>query len=167
MVLPGISGGYLLILLGQYETVLGAIDTLKRGLLAQGGPDPGLVVDALTVVIPVGIGVAVGVVGASNLIHWLLHRFRTPTLGMLLGLLLGSVVGLWPFQEGVAPEPGDRIKGREVTAETAAQIDAEDWLVRRFTPSAGQVAGALALVGLGLGTTLTISRLGSDETDVG
>ncbi|MEE2665778.1 MAG: DUF368 domain-containing protein [Myxococcota bacterium] len=162
MILPGVSGGYLLLLLGQYETILGAIDQLKRGLLGDAGIDVALLLDALRVVVPVGIGVVIGVVGVSNAIKWLLDRHAKPTLGALLGLLLGAVVGLWPFQIPVAPKPGDVIKGQLVRAETLAEIEQEDWRLERFAPSVGQVGASLGLAALGLGATLAIARLGRD-----
>jgi putative membrane protein len=117
MILPGISGGYLLLLLGQYEPILGTIDQLKRGLFGDGagaGSDFALVLDALTVVIPLGVGIVAGVVGVSNLLQWLLERYAKPTLGALLGLLLGAVIGLWPFQAPRPPIPGESLKGRIV-----------------------------------------------------
>lgn len=169
MILPGVSGGYLLLLLGQYETILGTVDQLKRGLLGDStigtGFDLALVLDALHVVIPLGIGVVAGVVGVSNLLKWLLDRYEKATLGALLGLLIGAVVGLWPFQEASPPEPGQVIKGRIVTFENAADIDSKDWLLRRFDPSGGQAAGALGLIGAGLLGTLAIGRLGADPNE--
>jgi putative membrane protein len=161
MILPGVSGGYLLLLLGQYEVILGAIDTLKQGLL--GGPDLGLVMDSMHVVIPVGIGVVVGIVGVSNLLRWLLDRFEKATLGALLGLLFGAVVGLWPFQAPVAPQPGDVIEGTTVTEANLSEIEIGDWRLERFDPSPGQAAGSLALVLAGIATTALVARLGGDE----
>lgn len=161
MILPGVSGGYLLLLLGQYETILGAIDTLKQGLL--GGAGLGVAMQSLTVVAPVGVGVLAGIVGVSNLIRWLLATFAKPTLGVLLGLLLGAVVGLWPFQEPVPPQVGDLVQGKIVTPATVEQIDLEDWRVETFQPTAGDVAGSLALIALGLGATLAISRIGQED----
>ncbi len=165
MILPGVSGGYLLLLLGQYLTILGAVDKLKQALLGDGGLDMGLFGEALAVVVPVGIGVVVGVVVISNLLKLALDRFPKPTLGALLGLLFGAVVGLWPFAEGVPPEPGETIKGRVVTAESVAEIDPEDWPVERFTPSGLQVASALGLILLGFGITQLIDRVGGGEAD--
>ena len=92
------------------------------------------------VMIPLGLGIAAGVVGVSNLLRWLLDRYEKATLGVLLGLLLGAVVGLWPFQQGEPPSPGDVVKGRVVTILSAAEIEADDWPVQRFDPSAGQIA---------------------------
>jgi hypothetical protein len=81
----------------------------------------------------------------------------------LLGLLLGAVVGLWPFQEGVAPQPGDTLKGAVLSAEAAAEVDPEDWPVVVFSPTAGQAAASLGLVGLGLLATLGVARIGRDD----
>jgi len=163
MILPGVSGGYLLLLLGQYETILGAIDQLKTALLGEAGFDMALLLDAMWVVVPVGIGVVIGIVGVSNAIKWLLERYAKATLGALLGLLFGAVVGLWPFQMPVAPKPGEVIKGRVVTAERLGEIDQEDWRLERFDPTGGQVAASLGLLGLGLGATLAIARFGADD----
>lgn len=161
MILPGVSGGYLLLLLGQYERILGAIDQLKVVLLESGGiPAIADLMEPAGVVIPVGIGVVVGIVGVSNLLKWLLARFEKPTLGALLGLLFGAVVGLWPFQQPVEPAIGDTIEGQIVTAGTLAEIDPEDWDLEIFDPTAGQAGGAIALILAGLGTTLLIDRVG-------
>ena len=161
MILPGVSGGYLLLILGQYENILGAIDTLKRGLL--GGPDFDLLLEASTLVIPVGIGVVVGIVGVSNLLRWLLDRYAKATLGTLLGLLLGAVVGLWPFQQPIEPQVGMTIKGHVLTLETVADVKPKDWPVKRFDPSSGQMATSLGLVLAGLAVTSLIARVGGEE----
>ena len=162
MVLPGISGGYLLLLLGQYVPILRSIEKLRLGLFGAGeqaGLHWPLVHEALWVVIPVGLGVVAGIVGVSNLIRWLLKHHRTATLGALMGLVLGAIVGLWPFQAGVPPQVGERIHGQVVTSETRSRIDVEDWSVRRFSPSGGQIGAALGLIALGAGTTLGLDRL--------
>ena len=162
MVLPGVSGGYLLLLLGQYMPILRSIEKLRLGLFGAGeqaGLDWPLVHEALGVVIPVGLGVVAGIVGVSNLIRWLLEHHRTATLGALMGLVLGAIIGLWPFQAGVPPQLGERLHGQVVTPETLARLDAEDWPVRPFPPSAGQIGAGLGLVALGAGITLGLDRL--------
>ena len=168
MILPGVSGGYLLLLLGQYESILGTVDQLKVGLLGDGAgaaPDFALILDAMHVVIPLGFGVVAGVVGVSNLLRWLLHRYEKATLGALLGLLFGAVVGLWPFQQANAPQVGDVIKGQVISVENASDFEPDDWPVRFFDPTPVQGATSIALVGLGLAATLLIGRLGSDESE--
>ena len=168
MILPGISGGYLLLLLGQYETILGAVDRVKIGLLGDSATgisaDLSVAIGALDVVVPVGIGVVLGVVGVSNSLRWLLKNHEKPTLGALLGLLLGAVVGLWPFQHGVPPNPGNVWNGIVLTTTEISQLDPADWPVQIFTPGLGQVFGALGLVASGLAVTLVIDRLGGGRT---
>jgi putative membrane protein len=167
MILPGVSGGYLLLLLGQYESILGTVDQLKRGLLGDSttgaGMDLALVFDAMHVVIPLGIGVVGGVVGVSNLLKWLLERYEKATLGVLLGLLLGAVVGLWPFQTSQPPEPGQVIKGQRVTPENFQSFDRKDWILQRFDPSGRQSAEAVGLIGAGLLATAAIGRFGRER----
>lgn len=157
MILPGVSGGYLLLLLGQYETILGSIDLVKQGLR---GADIALLLEAMHVVIPVGIGVLIGVVGVSNLLKWLLNKYEKPTLGVLFGLLLGAVIGLWPFQQGRAPEVGEVIKGRTMSEEMIQQLAPEKWPLEIFSPSILQIVAAIFLVLTGLALTLGIERFG-------
>ncbi|MCO4770922.1 MAG: DUF368 domain-containing protein [Deltaproteobacteria bacterium] len=160
MILPGISGSYLLLLMGQYIPILDAVHTLKEGLSAR---DVGLIMESMHVVIPVGIGVVLGVVGLSNLLRWLLAKHAQLTLGFLLGLIVGSVLGLWPFQAGVEPELGSMVKGAVVTAENLASIDAEDWPLENFTPTWMQVGASVALVLLGYASTWVIARVGGEN----
>lgn len=133
MILPGVSGAYMLLILGQYERILGAIETAKHGDFRG----------ASGVVIPVAIGVVLGVVVISNLVKIMLDKFSAPTLGFLLGLLLGSVLGIYPFQAAVK------------TGEPR-----EYW-----TPEIGQVGAAIGLVVVGLAITLAIDRLGGKKND--
>jgi putative membrane protein len=165
MILPGISGGYLLLVLGVYVPILGAIDTLKRAAQARdlsAAWDP-----AFTVVLPVGLGVLVGVVAVSNLLKLLLARYPQPTLGALLGFLVGAVVGLWPFQHGVAPAIGTVFKGQEVTEELLASIRPEKYPTDYFAPSTGQLFAALGLIAVGFAVTAVIASFGNEETGPG
>ncbi|MHA7837697.1 MAG: DUF368 domain-containing protein [bacterium] len=165
MILPGISGGYLLLLLGQYEPILGAIDGLKQGLIGPAGLDLARITDALEVVLPVGLGVLIGVVAVSNALEWMLARFEKATLGVLLGLLLGAVVGLYPFQEPIPPGPGFVHRGVPVADDALAAVPAEDWPLARFVPTAPQVASALGAGLAGLLLTFAIARLGEERND--
>ena len=163
MILPGISGGYLLLLLGQYEPILTAIDNLKEGLIGETGLDVARVMTSLEVVIPVGIGVVLGIVVVSNGLRWLLSRFEKPTLGVLLGLLLGAVIGLYPFQEAVPPGFGFTDHGRIVPESELADVPEEDWPLERYSPSNREVGTAGAALVSGLLVTLAVARLGREE----
>jgi putative membrane protein len=160
MILPGVSGAYLLLLLGQYEPIVNAI---KSFVSAAKDADVEGAIAQLGVIIPVGIGVVVGVVVVANILRVLLHRFEKPTLGVLLGLLIAAPAGLYPFREGVQPQVGDTIKGEVLTAETVDGVDPKDWPQQAYTPGVGKVAGSVALILIGFGATLGIDRLGADR----
>ncbi|MEO0324421.1 MAG: DUF368 domain-containing protein [Myxococcota bacterium] len=160
MILPGVSGGYLLLVLGVYEAILSGIAAAKDAVKA--GDMAALMDPFLGVVLPVGLGVVVGVVAVSNLLKRLLETREKATLGVLLGFLVGAPVGLWPFREGVAPAIGSTFKGAVVTAESLAEIPPHKYPTVFFTPSATQVAMALGLVALGFGLTALVAKLGHE-----
>lgn len=96
MVLPGISGAYMLLVLGRYVPILASISVAKDFLVSFGDRgDPRVI---LEVILPTGIGAVLSLLLLSNLLKWMLHRHEQFTLGFLLGILLGSVVGIWPFE---------------------------------------------------------------------
>lgn len=159
MILPGISGGYLLLILGQYVVILGAIERAVKAL--RGLEFAALVEPVVYVIAPVGVGLVLGVALMSNLLRHLLRAHRAVTLGVLLGMLGGVVVGLWPFQEGVPPLPGTQVKGVLVTVENAGDFGPDDWPLRVFPPSAGQAGLSMLLVIAGAGTTRLVSRVGN------
>ena len=143
MILPGLSGSYLLLVLGQYVVILGAIADAADAATAR---DWAAAAVTLKVIAPVGVGVIVGIVGVSNVVKLCLDRFPRATLGFLLGLLVGAVVGLWPFQE----------PSREVVK------DAGNEVIVAATATPARLAGALGLVGLGFAASMVVSRLGGE-----
>ncbi len=143
MILPGLSGGYLLLVLGQYVVILGAISAAKDAVSAR---DWAAAAATLEVIVPMGVGVFVGIVAVSNVVKLCLDRFPRATLGFLLGLLLGAVVGLWPFHE-----PSQELRedgGHEVIVAPA--------------PTPLRLAGALGLVVVGFAASMAVSRLGGE-----
>ena len=161
MILPGVSGAFLLLLLGLYETIIGAI---KDTINALKDADVSAFIDQMSVVIPVGIGVILGVVIVSNILRWVLHRYERVTLGVLLGLIIAAPAGLYPFRAGVVPKIGDTVQGQLVTNENIQDMqspdNAKDWNQQTFAPNPGQIAGSLGIIVLGFGATLGIARLG-------
>ncbi len=164
MILPGVSGGYLLLVMGVYVTILSGVDQVKEALKAK--DFDALMTPFMDVVLPVGLGVVVGVLVVSNVLKKMLETWEKGTLGALLGLLVGAVVGLWPFQVGVAPEIGSTFKGQVVTAELLAEIEPEKYPTEFFTPSAVQIGGALGLIVVGFALTALVARLGAGKDEV-
>ena len=160
MILPGVSGAYLLLVLGQYRPIVDAV--AAAGASARAG-DADAAAATLHVLLPVAVGVGLGVVGVSNLVKLLLARRRRATLGFLLGLLLGSAVGLWPFTRPVAPRLGDVVRGEELTTpEMVSAVAPRDYRRAPAVPSLPQAAGGVALILTGFGASWAISRLGRD-----
>ena len=156
MILPGVSGAYLLLILGQYRAIVDAVARAADG--ARAG-DWVVALQTLHVLIPVAIGVGLGVVGVSNLVRRLLANYERATLGFLLGLLCG---GLWPYNEPIPPQVGDIVRGVALTtAELVASVDPEDYRTITVLPSFAQVLGGSALGLVGFTASWGISRVGA------
>jgi putative membrane protein len=82
MILPGISGAFILVLLGAYKPILGAIDNK----------------DIKTIAI-VGVGAIVGLLTFSRILKWLFKHYKNSTLAVLTGFVLGSLNKIWPWKE--------------------------------------------------------------------
>ncbi len=106
MILPGISGSYILLIFGLYDTVIGSLS------LSELRADPRA---ALAVLAPVVLGAVLGIALLSNVLKVFLERFPRTSHGVLLGLLLGSVLGLYPFQANVHPELASKPVRKAVT----------------------------------------------------
>lgn len=154
-VLPGGSGTFVLILMGLYVPILRSVSTVKDALVDR---DIGVLFEQAWTLAPFAVGMLGGLISVSLLTKWSLSRFPRATFGLLLGLLLGSVVALFPFQRGVPPQIGDIVKGQAVTAETIARIEPDDWPVQFFAPGAFEVAVALLLITAALIGTVALCR---------
>lgn len=84
MILPGVSGSFLLLMVGMYPAVLGAVHDRE--------------VAALGVFL---VGIVVGLALFSNVLGWLLDHYRDIVLASLIGLMAGSLRVLWPWPNGV------------------------------------------------------------------
>lgn len=81
MILPGISGSFILLLLGKYQFVLNALNEGKISIIAV------LLTGALT-----------GIIAFSHLLSWLLEKFHHLTIAMLAGFMIGSLNKIWPWK---------------------------------------------------------------------
>ncbi len=95
MILPGISGAFILLLLGKYQYMLTALKKFQ-------------VVDLLVF----AVGCAVGIIAFSNVISWLFRKHRSTTLALLTGFMIGSLNKLWPWKEVLITQMNS--KGEEV-----------------------------------------------------
>jgi putative membrane protein len=94
MILPGISGSYVMLVMGQYQNVLDKVTNLQLGI-AKGTVDFGAVIWLACL----ALGMGAGIIFFARLLHFLLKRYRSATMAFLVGLLIGSLYVLWPFKD--------------------------------------------------------------------
>lgn len=105
MILPGISGSFILILLGMYGPVLTALKNLE-----------------LEVILVFGLGAGLGLMCFSRLLHWLLQRFHAATMALLTGFLFGSLLVVWPWKHAL-----DWVLGSDGELRPAQQVPVWPW----------------------------------------
>lgn len=87
LILPGISGAFLLLLLGKYEDVLAAAYSVLDGDFSQ-----------ISILIFLALGAAIGLITFSKFLSWLFKQYHDFTIAFLIGLMLGSLRKIWPWK---------------------------------------------------------------------
>ncbi|MCX8489689.1 MAG: DUF368 domain-containing protein, partial [Cyclobacteriaceae bacterium] len=83
--LPGISGAFILLLIGKYEYMINALITFN-----------------IPVIVVFVVGCFLGLLGFSRILGWVLIHYRFPTLALLSGFMIGSLNKVWPWKEIIA-----------------------------------------------------------------
>ena len=94
MILPGISGSFILVLLGKYEYVMRAVSELD-----------------IPVLLVFAVGCVLGLLAFSKFLHWLIGHHERPTLLVLIGFTLGALVKVWPWADKAANEAANVLTG--------------------------------------------------------
>ena len=82
MILPGISGSFLLLIMGQYAYIIGAIKDFD-----------------IKIMVTFGAGAVIGLMGFSRILSWMLARFHNVMVAVLIGFMAGSLRKIWPFKD--------------------------------------------------------------------
>ena len=151
MILPGISGSFILLILGKYDYVLGAVAGLTSfgraeevtAGLATGPMSWG---HCLLIICVFAVGAAIGIVTFSKFLHWLLARWNRETTLVLAGFIIGSLVKVWPWH-GANDFP------------TLPGLAAADGTVK-FPVADAHIAGAILFAALGLALVFGIEFAG-------
>jgi putative membrane protein len=132
MLLPGISGSFLLLILGAYAPVLLAVKSLD-----------------VTKIAAFGAGAVLGLLAFSRVLKWLLEAKRRPTLAILTGFLVGSLQALWPWKAEVRP----------LYTHSDGRVE---WLLENVAPEtlSAEVASVVGLAVLGGAVVWGLHRLG-------
>ncbi len=86
MVLPGLSGSFILLILGKYEFITGAIKNPFQ-------------LDNIVIIVLFGCGCVIGIIGFSRILKYFLAHYRNATMGILTGFMIGAMRKVWPWKE--------------------------------------------------------------------
>ncbi len=89
MILPGISGSYILLILRKYDFILSQIGKVGTSETTAG----------LLALLPFFVGAIFGLAVFSRILSWVLNRYEAKTLAVLIGFLIGSLYVIWPYQD--------------------------------------------------------------------
>jgi len=142
MIIPGISGSFILILMGNYKLiVLDAVNNLRQLNFAE----------SLPILIPVGIGAVVGLVALSHVLSWLFKRYHDTAVSLITGFVAGSLVIIWPWKrvtESIVVH--DKIKPTAYARELPDMSLTNTWV-------------AFALLAVGITLIVVMEKLSSKE----
>ncbi|MBT4728928.1 MAG: DUF368 domain-containing protein [Bacteroidetes bacterium] len=145
MILPGLSGSFVLLLMGNYQLV--AIDAINN--------------KDLHILLPVLIGAVVGLVAFSHLLSWIFKKYRNQTIALLTGFILGSLAILWPwqFEEYLIDNAGNFIlkDGEKIVSSYV-----------KFMPESfnGEVIGIIFTIFVGIVSIWLIERFASKKKEL-
>lgn len=134
MILPGVSGAFILLILGVYHIIINAIHDRN-----------------LTIIAIFGIGCVIGLLSFSRILKWFLSNHRASTLAVLSGFLLGSLNKIWPWKNKVGE-----------TAIYTHSDGREEWILKPVLPENfegdAQLGLAIGLFAVGMLTIIVLSR---------
>ncbi|SNX49562.1 hypothetical protein VTH8203_03210 [Vibrio thalassae] len=137
MILPGISGSFILLLLGMYTPVLGAVKGLQLDVMAL-----------------FATGCLIGLLSFSHVLSWLLKRYRDFALVFLTGLMLGTLPKLWPWKETISWRINS--KGEQVPL---IQENLSPFNFESVTGQPSQLAIAVVLMLAAIGLVLALEKV--------
>ena len=148
MILPGVSGAFILVLLGKYQYVLSAVN--QR--------------DIITIAF-IGIGAVIGLVTFAQILGWLFKSYNNGTVAVLTGLMVGSLRKVWPWKLDVAWLQD--AAGEFVLSHGERIVTQQQNMLPDFSSTAGitQAGTAIVLALIGFGAILLLDRLAGEQKD--
>ena len=120
MILPGISGSFILVLLGAYQPIMGAIKSFTEALKLK---DFGTISEPGVIISVVGAGCIIGLLSFSRVLSWLFKKHETITLATLTGFMLGSLNKIWPWKKALSTRINSH--GEEVPVQFGNMLPSE------------------------------------------
>ncbi|AXT19503.1 DUF368 domain-containing protein [Flavobacteriaceae bacterium AU392] len=146
MILPGVSGAFILLLLGAYETTLSTVDDLFQSIITG---DFDLFKGAFLNFLTFSLGAILGLKVFSKALNWMFKNYKNLTLAILTGFMIGSLNKIWPWKETLSWRTNS--KGLEVP-----------FIEQNISPFSfdgdHQIVFALILMAIGFTTILLLER---------
>ncbi|CAH0990687.1 hypothetical protein SIN8267_00781 [Sinobacterium norvegicum] len=143
MILPGISGSFILLLLGVYGQVLGAVKTFD-----------------LTLLLYFMSGCIIGLLSFVKLLNWLLDRFYQPVLSVLMGFVTGSLVMVWPWKQVVSTYTSSSGSEKPLVQQLVTPFEYE-----LATGQSSQLVGCIALIVVAVVFVVVLEKLGDQYNE--
>lgn len=154
MILPGVSGAFILLILGAYQTAIDTINNLRDGLVTG---NMELFKDAFLKFVLLAIGAVVGLKVFSKALNWMFKHQKNLTLAILTGFMIGSLNKIWPWKKVLKTRVNS--EGEVVTL-----------LDQSILPSAyegdNQIILAIIFIVVGFATILILERLGNQKNKI-
>jgi putative membrane protein len=96
MILPGISGAFILLLLGSYPTIIGAISKISEGISTA---NTDMLFQSGSMLAVFAVGAILGLLSFSRVLAWMFKNYHNTTLSVLTGFMIGSLNKVWPWKE--------------------------------------------------------------------
>lgn len=138
MILPGISGSFILLLMGLYAPVLAAVKGFQ-----------------LDIMLIFALGAVLGLMLFSRLLSWLLHHYQDLMFSLLTGFMLGALLKVWPWKETISYRLNS--KGVEVPFEQLNRLP--DW------SNSDQIMPALVLAFIGFACVILLEKFSSHDSE--
>mgnify|MGYP006101158813 FL=1 len=143
MILPGISGSFILLLIGMYSPVLGAVKEFQ--------------IDVLALFLS---GCVLGLLTFSHVLSWLLHSFRDFTLLFLTGLMIGTLPKIWPWKETISWRTNSKGEQVPLIQENLSPFDFE-----AVTSQPSQLVVAIVMMFVAIALVLGLEKFSERNAD--
>lgn len=140
MILPGISGSFILLLMGKYEYIFTSLKEFN-----------------LSVIITFALGCVTGILSFSHILSWMFKKYKNVTIALLAGFMIGSLNKVWPWKEVLLKVT---INGKEKILQEGNLLPAK---YTEVTGMPNQLWLAIALFVFGVILSISIERLGNNQ----
>ncbi len=153
MILPGVSGAFILLLLGAYQTAIDTVNDFFEGLSSM---NMNLLKEALLRILMLGIGAIIGLKTFSKILNWMFKHHKDLTLAILTGFMIGSLNKIWPWKMVLSWRVNSHNERVPLLEESISPFNFE---------GDNQLAMAIVLMVIGYLTIAILERLGQQKPE--